>query len=320
MKEDIKQQMLSLLESRGEVSSAEFRDAMPGTPVQTVFSRIRVLEKQGMIYQSGRGRYSLGIKPIYKAKIFPKMLELNAVLVPEFEGATLCISSFDGRNILVETDRSETDRMTVFLRGKMPGVYGLKEALRNRGFLKNATIVKPLVSDAPLIETSGLNVPSIEKRLVDLVADRNIFRLDDNSLHIEFQRAFEVYPINRNRIIRYAGRRNVAVDIEKQIAAVDFGRVDVINRLQCLLSAQPVVKAWLFGSWSRMEEREDSDIDILVDFDKAKGVSLLDHIGYQQDLESKLQKRVDYVTNGTLLPLAAKNANRDKYLIYERRA
>ena len=27
---------------------------------------------------------------------------------------------------------------------------------------------------------------------------------------------------------------------------------------------QPVLKAWLFGSFARGEEREDSDVDILV--------------------------------------------------------
>ena len=31
---------------------------------------------------------------------------------------------------------------------------------------------------------------------------------------------------------------------------------------------QPVLKAWLFGSFSRGEEREDSDVDILIQLDR----------------------------------------------------
>lgn len=31
---------------------------------------------------------------------------------------------------------------------------------------------------------------------------------------------------------------------------------------------QPVLKAWLFGSFARGEETMDSDVDILVEYDK----------------------------------------------------
>lgn len=37
---------------------------------------------------------------------------------------------------------------------------------------------------------------------------------------------------------------------------------------------QPVEKAWIFGSYSRGEEREDSDVDILVTFKKNERIGL----------------------------------------------
>lgn len=316
----IKEQMLALMETRGEVAAAEFRALMPDVPEQTVFSRIHSLERAGLLYRSGRGRYSLGSKPVYKETIYPKMKELNTLLVAKFVGATLCVSSMDNSNILVETDKSDVDKMTLFLRGCHPGVYGFREAVRNRESLEDSIIVKPIITDSPVIVTEGLTVPSLEKKLVDLVADRDFFHLDEKALHREFQRAFEVYPINRNRLLRYAGRRNVSAVIQSQISALDKERLDIVSKIQLALAGQPVLRAWLFGSWSRMEERRDSDIDILVDFDKSAGVSLLDHIGYQQDLESRLNRPVDYVTNGTLFPSVAKNVEADKYIIYERRA
>ena len=79
---------------------------------------------------------------------------------------------------------------------------------------------------------------------------------------------------------------------------------------------QPVLKAWLFGSYARGEEREDSDVDILADFDDS--VSLLGHVRIMFGLEDELGKKVDLVTDGTLLPFAERTANRDKILIYER--
>ncbi len=47
-------------------------------------------------------------------------------------------------------------------------------------------------------------------------------------------------------------------------------------------------------------------------------VSLMKHAGMIVDLERKLRRPVDLVTDGTLLPFAVESANRDKILIYER--
>lgn len=81
---------------------------------------------------------------------------------------------------------------------------------------------------------------------------------------------------------------------------------------------QPVVKAWLFGSYARGEQTKDSDVDILVIYDENARVSLLTHASMIVDLEEILQKPVDIVEDGTLLPFAVASANRDKKLIYER--
>lgn len=80
---------------------------------------------------------------------------------------------------------------------------------------------------------------------------------------------------------------------------------------------QPVLRAWLFGSFSRGEERPDSDVDILVDLDYSQPIGLR-FFGMWGDLERLLEKDVDLVTEGSLMPYAEKNANREKILIYER--
>lgn len=315
---DISKKMLARIEKQGEVTAAEFKVMMPGVPEQTVFSRIRSLERKGLIYESGRGRYSLGAKPVYKAKVSPRMLELNKLLVGEFTGASLCISTMDGSNVVVETDRKVVDKMLVFLRGRYLNVFTFREAIANRSALKDAIVVKALITDSPLVSFEEMNAPSLEKTLVDLVADKDFFRLDDEAIHKEFQRAFEVYPINRNRLVRYAGRRGVTASVYEQMAKVDLFRVDIISKIQQTLKKQPVIRAWLFGSWSRMEERPDSDIDLLVDFNNSDSISLLDYTGFMLDIQDITGKQIDYVENGTLLPFANKNANQDKYIIYER--
>ena len=50
----------------------------------------------------------------------------------------------------------------------------------------------------------------------------------------------------------------------------------------------------LFGSVCRGDEREDSDVDLLVDMQESR--NLFDLIGLQQDLEKMLGKKVDVIT------------------------
>ena len=79
---------------------------------------------------------------------------------------------------------------------------------------------------------------------------------------------------------------------------------------------QPILKAWLFGSYSRGEERPDSDVDILVVPDKSKHFSLFTLGGMYEDLKALLGREVDLITDGGLLPFARESADRDKILIY----
>ena len=85
------------------------------------------------------------------------------------------------------------------------------------------------------------------------------------------------------------------------------------------MSKQPVKKAWLFGSYSRGEETDSSDIDILVDYDNSNGlVSLFKMGGILMDLTDLLGCKVDLVEVRGLKSFDRDSVNRDKILIYER--
>lgn len=82
---------------------------------------------------------------------------------------------------------------------------------------------------------------------------------------------------------------------------------------------QPVLKAWLFGSFARGEETPFSDVDILVVLDRSKPVGLR-FFGMWSEIEELLERKVDFVEEGTLFPFAVESVERDKILIYERAA
>lgn len=81
---------------------------------------------------------------------------------------------------------------------------------------------------------------------------------------------------------------------------------------------QPVLKAWLFGSYSRNEQRPWSDVDILVQYDRSQPIGLLKIAGIKVGLEDILHCEVDLVEEGTLRPWAEESINKDRRLIYER--
>ncbi len=93
-----------------------------------------------------------------------------------------------------------------------------------------------------------------------------------------------------------------------------------IEKIRQYFTGQPVVKAWLFGSFARGEETEHSDVDLLVAFDADAKVSLLQHAGMLCDLEDILSRPVDLVNELSLYPEVRKEVDHDKILIYERSA
>lgn len=93
---------------------------------------------------------------------------------------------------------------------------------------------------------------------------------------------------------------------------------NIVQLIAKYFATQPVTKAWLFGSYSRGEQREDSDIDILVSYDKNARISLMTISRIACGLEDVLGKKVDLVEDGHLKPFAEESVNNDKKLIYER--
>ena len=89
------------------------------------------------------------------------------------------------------------------------------------------------------------------------------------------------------------------------------------NAIADYFKTQPVLKAWLFGSFARGEETPLSDVDLLVQYDE-DGISLLKHAAMIRELEKLLNRPVDIVEDGTLRPRVRERVNQDRKLIYER--
>jgi predicted nucleotidyltransferase len=90
-----------------------------------------------------------------------------------------------------------------------------------------------------------------------------------------------------------------------------------INTIRSFFSGLPVTKAYVFGSYSRNEADENSDIDILVELDHTKPIGM-QFFTYSDELQNLLKKKVDVVSYEGLSKYVKPFIDQDKVLIYER--
>jgi predicted nucleotidyltransferase len=84
---------------------------------------------------------------------------------------------------------------------------------------------------------------------------------------------------------------------------VPLGREEILKALRDsrpLLDAFGVTRLSLFGSFARDEGREDSDVDLLVEF--GRPIGLFEFVRLQRELGERLGRPVELVTPAALKP------------------
>jgi predicted nucleotidyltransferase len=75
--------------------------------------------------------------------------------------------------------------------------------------------------------------------------------------------------------------------------------VDIINKNSDILKKYGVKKLELFGSYVKGEQKNDSDIDFLVEFNRPNFENFMDLVFFLEDL---FGKRVELITKGSMSP------------------
>jgi uncharacterized protein len=91
---------------------------------------------------------------------------------------------------------------------------------------------------------------------------------------------------------------------------------ELIKKINIFFVDKPISKAYLFGSYARNEQTQESDVDILVDFEKQ--ANLFDLIWLQQNLSELLNLKVDLLSSKGVSKFILPYIEKDKILIYEK--
>ena len=79
----------------------------------------------------------------------------------------------------------------------------------------DAIIIRPLISESPLQLVEGINTPTIEKVLVDIVGDVEFSFLQGSEINYVYTTIFERHNVNKNKLLLEAKAMSTAPDLSR---------------------------------------------------------------------------------------------------------
>lgn len=179
--------------------------------------------RQGKLRRIGRGMYTAHFSNTFQVKANAKARSLYNSISRLFPLADFCVYGggvitpllhdlTPNNSIYIETNREVTESVFNVLLPKYKGRLFLsptkKIASTYIDFGSENIIVKPLVTESPLMLDGKVPVPTIEKLLVDTRVDPDFYYLHGYENLEMLRTAITHYNVNQTRLLRYADRRN----------------------------------------------------------------------------------------------------------------
>jgi len=188
----------------------------------TIDWRIHQLKKLNVIYRISRGCYSLKEQNEFNPQIDDALHCLYKEITEHFPFIEVCIWNTKWLNqfmchqigkffILIEVDRDSVESVFYYLREKHDNLFlnPPAEILEKYGDNKKETIIiKPLISESPILKVDKVQIAPLEKILVDLMSDELFEAYQGQELENIYQSVLEKHTINQPQMLRYASRRN----------------------------------------------------------------------------------------------------------------
>ncbi len=179
--------------------------------------------RQGKLRRIGRGIYTAHFSNTFQVKANAKARSLYNTLSRQFPLADFCVYGggvitpllhdlTPNNTVYIETNREVTETVFNVLLPKYKGRLFLSPTKRIAttyiDFSRENIIVKPLITESPLMLDDKVPVPTIEKLLVDTRVDDDFYYLHGYENLEMLRTAITHYNVNKTRLLRYADRRN----------------------------------------------------------------------------------------------------------------
>ena len=226
-KEFSRKELLSDFESRNQIKS-------PGN----LSEQLNRLLKAGQLTRIERGVYKLAkdTGESFSVVCSEEMRQINRQIKKQFPFVNFCLwhasalmpymHHIPNLNLLfVDVEREVAESIFNLLNtSNKKRVFLLPSSTDFERYISTneAIIIRPLVSESPLQLLEGINTPTIEKVLVDIVGDVEFSFLQDSEISYVYTTVFERHNINKNKLLRYATRRGRREEVEQLINAKKY--------------------------------------------------------------------------------------------------
>jgi hypothetical protein len=212
-----------------------YRQFEPEIKKTTFEGRIYHLKAKKLISSIDSKRFSLSYKPRFTPILENRQKDVFSRVEKQFPGVRCCIWSTkwinefmlhqQGRFItILEVGNEAAENVFHFLQDNNIRNMFFKPVEKEIEYyiLENfdSVVIESLVTKAPLEVVSNVRVPSIEKILVDIFSDKELYIVFQGSeLSFIFNSVFKKYEIDFSKLFNYAKRRGKEKELKEFITS-----------------------------------------------------------------------------------------------------
>lgn len=210
---------------------AELQRDFPTWTNNTINTNLYRLKKNKILSTPTRGIYTLETGTIFHPRADAKLKKIASRIRRKYPFVDYCVWDTSWLNdfmlhqpfrrfTVVEVEKSAVESVFALLSVEFKYVYLNPDHVLFERYINTkdeVIIVKHLNSEAPTITDDQIVFPTLEKLLVDMLIDENLFSAQQGELDYIFKSAYKKFTINESKMKRYASRRNREVELEKRL-------------------------------------------------------------------------------------------------------
>lgn len=227
MKPDFRTLVISALRANDMATKQHLTElietTIPGLSKSTINWKLHQLKSEGAIQSPRYGVYSLKSKADFVPTLSSSSKRLFNRIIKEYPEIEVCVweskwfteqltNEQNGSFIIAEVQKEFTDKIFDSLTDWSKKVFrDPSDDIFNRYIihLKDAIIIKPIITESPCIEIDNVRIPSLEKIFVDSLAEPFLFSFLKNYTNASFLKLLvDRYNVSTSKMKRYAKRRN----------------------------------------------------------------------------------------------------------------
>ncbi|KIA92296.1 hypothetical protein OC25_17610 [Pedobacter kyungheensis] len=222
-----------------------YRNYEPDLKETTFRWRIYALKEKKMIQAYSKDLFSFTYRPVYKPEFHANEKKIITQIKKQFDDLKMCIWSTQILNefmlhqptktvTILEVEKDALEPVFHFLKDLLTsGIYLKPEQKELELYVYDgppATIIETLVSKSPIQTIKKIPTVTLEKIIVDIFTDKQLFSTYQGSeLANIINAAYSKYQIDFTRLFSYAKRRRKEADLMEYLLAYTDIPQNILN-------------------------------------------------------------------------------------------